>query len=58
MLPFFDPFVDLSVRRNFLLKLAKALLYFGAPPHRIESQLIAADAILNTRAGLSSPPLR
>ncbi|KXN85677.1 Pheromone-regulated membrane protein 10 [Leucoagaricus sp. SymC.cos] len=41
---------DLAVRRNFLLKLAKALLYFGAPPHRIESQLIAADTILNTRA--------
>jgi len=54
---FFDPCVDLSVRRNFLLKLAKALLYFGAPPHRIESQLIAADAILNTRAGLSATPV-
>ncbi|KAF9447803.1 hypothetical protein P691DRAFT_91019 [Macrolepiota fuliginosa MF-IS2] len=42
---------DLGVRRNFLLKLAKALLYFGAPPHRIESQLIAADNILATKAG-------
>ncbi|EKM84209.1 hypothetical protein AGABI1DRAFT_124531 [Agaricus bisporus var. burnettii JB137-S8] len=41
---------DLIVRRRFLLKLAKALLYFGAPPHRIESQLISADAILNTKA--------
>ncbi|KAF5352560.1 hypothetical protein D9756_006060 [Leucocoprinus leucothites] len=41
---------DLTVRRNFLLKLAKALLYFGAPPHRIESQLVAADATLNTKA--------
>lgn len=55
---FSDFFVDLTVRRNFLLKLAKALLYFGAPPHRIESQLIAADAILDTRAGLSILSLR
>ncbi|CCL98503.1 uncharacterized protein FIBRA_00502 [Fibroporia radiculosa] len=33
-------------RQKFVLKLAKALLTFGAPSHRIESQLEAASVIL------------
>lgn len=35
----------------FILKLAKALLSFGAPSHRIESQLAAASDILDAQAG-------
>ena len=34
-----------------MLKLAKALLSFGAPSHRIESQLSAASNILDAQAG-------
>ncbi|KZT02409.1 DUF1212-domain-containing protein [Laetiporus sulphureus 93-53] len=37
-------------RQKFALKLAKALLTFGAPSHRIESQLDAASAILKLDA--------
>ncbi|PFH54823.1 hypothetical protein AMATHDRAFT_72583 [Amanita thiersii Skay4041] len=37
-------------RRKFILKLAKALLAFGAPSHRIESQLTAAATILGVEA--------
>ncbi|KAF8203194.1 hypothetical protein BJ912DRAFT_842444 [Pholiota molesta] len=37
----------MAVRRKFILKLAKALLTFGAPSHRIESQLLAAAKILD-----------
>ncbi|KAJ6519652.1 hypothetical protein C8R45DRAFT_29694 [Mycena sanguinolenta] len=37
-------------RRKFILKLAKALMTFGAPSHRIESQLIAASKILDAQA--------
>ncbi|KAJ8083802.1 pheromone-regulated protein prm10 [Marasmius tenuissimus] len=37
---------DITLRRKFLLKLAKALLTFGAPSHRIQSQLAAASDIL------------
>lgn len=37
-------------RHNFLLKLAKALMTFGAPSHRIESQLLAAARILEVDA--------
>ncbi|PPQ63006.1 hypothetical protein CVT24_006112 [Panaeolus cyanescens] len=37
-------------RRQFILKLAKALLAFGAPSHRIESQLQAASEILDAHA--------
>ncbi|KAG6885403.1 hypothetical protein C0993_002136 [Termitomyces sp. T159_Od127] len=42
---------DVTTRRKFILKLAKALLSFGAPSHRIESQLKAASDILDTQAG-------
>ncbi|KNZ75674.1 hypothetical protein J132_02448, partial [Termitomyces sp. J132] len=41
---------DVTNRRKFILKLAKALLSFGAPSHRIESQLKAASDILDTQA--------
>jgi uncharacterized membrane protein YjjP (DUF1212 family) len=37
-------------RQNFLIKLAKALMTFGAPSHRIESQLIACSRILEVEA--------
>ncbi|KIL68095.1 hypothetical protein M378DRAFT_185147 [Amanita muscaria Koide BX008] len=37
-------------RQGFLLKLSRALMTFGAPSHRIESQLIAAARILEVEA--------
>lgn len=37
-------------RQEFLLKLAKSLMTFGAPSHRIESQLVAAARILEVEA--------
>ncbi|RDB29568.1 Pheromone-regulated membrane protein 10 [Hypsizygus marmoreus] len=40
----------MTKRRKFILKLAKALLSFGAPSHRIESQLAAASDILDAQA--------
>ncbi|KAK7060506.1 pheromone-regulated protein prm10 [Paramarasmius palmivorus] len=42
--------VSMAHRQEFLLKLAKALMAFGAPSHRIESQLIAAGRILEVQA--------
>lgn len=45
---------EIGKRRKFILKLAKALLAFGAPSHRIESQLTAAATILGVSAGRSS----
>ncbi|TFK29373.1 DUF1212-domain-containing protein [Coprinopsis marcescibilis] len=41
---------SLRNRQRFLLKLARALMTFGAPSHRIESQLIAAGRILEVQA--------
>ncbi|KAF7306765.1 hypothetical protein MIND_00468200 [Mycena indigotica] len=41
---------DIDDRRRFILKLAKALMTFGAPSHRIESQLVAASKILEAEA--------
>ncbi|KAK0198286.1 hypothetical protein F5146DRAFT_81307 [Armillaria mellea] len=41
---------DIDRRRKFLLKLAKALLSYGAPSHRIGSMLSAASDILGARA--------
>ncbi|KAF9076107.1 hypothetical protein BDP27DRAFT_1442803 [Rhodocollybia butyracea] len=41
---------DIQVRQHFLLKLSKALLSFGAPSHRITSQLAAAALILGVEA--------
>ena len=46
--------VDMTKRRKFILKLAKALLSFGAPSHRLESQLRAASDILDAQAGCYS----
>ncbi|KAK7470495.1 pheromone-regulated protein prm10 [Stygiomarasmius scandens] len=37
-------------RQEFLIKLARALMTFGAPSHRIESQLKAAARILEVQA--------
>jgi uncharacterized membrane protein YjjP (DUF1212 family) len=37
-------------RQGFLLKLSRALMSFGAPSHRIESQLVAAARILEVEA--------
>ncbi|KAF8349736.1 hypothetical protein F5887DRAFT_942173 [Amanita rubescens] len=41
---------EIAKRRKFILRLAKALLAFGAPSHRIESQLTAAATILGVSA--------
>ncbi|TEB35596.1 DUF1212-domain-containing protein [Coprinellus micaceus] len=41
---------SLANRHVFLLKLARALMTFGAPSHRIESQLTAAARILEVQA--------
>ena len=43
-------------RRKFILRLAKALLSFGAPPHRIESQLVSAAALLDCKAAFVHIP--
>jgi uncharacterized membrane protein YjjP (DUF1212 family) len=37
-------------RQTFILRLAKALMMFGAPSHRIESQLEATAAVLEVNA--------
>ncbi|KAI9508342.1 hypothetical protein F5148DRAFT_1356167 [Russula earlei] len=37
-------------RQQFVMKLARALMTFGAPSHRIESQLVAAARILEVDA--------
>jgi hypothetical protein len=42
-----DPFADILVRHKFILKLAKALMAFGAPSHRIEAQLNAIADVLD-----------
>jgi uncharacterized membrane protein YjjP (DUF1212 family) len=41
---------DWDKRRKFLLQLTKALLTYGAPSHRIESQLVSAAEILELDA--------
>ncbi|KAJ7638977.1 DUF1212-domain-containing protein [Roridomyces roridus] len=41
---------SMLTRQEFLLKLARALMSFGAPSHRIESQLVAAARILEVEA--------
>ncbi|KAG8218623.1 hypothetical protein J3R82DRAFT_4287 [Butyriboletus roseoflavus] len=45
-----DDSVAILKRHQFLLKLARALMTFGAPSHRIESQLVAAARILEINA--------
>ncbi|KAG1825753.1 uncharacterized protein BJ212DRAFT_295650 [Suillus subaureus] len=47
---------DIDKRRAFMLKLAKCLLAFGAPSHRIESQLATASQILDARASFVHIP--
>ncbi|WWC88855.1 uncharacterized protein L201_003770 [Kwoniella dendrophila CBS 6074] len=41
---------DILTRQQFILKLAKALMTFGAPSHRIESQLSATALVLEIDA--------
>ena len=43
-------FEALLNRQQFIMKLARALMTFGAPSHRIESQLVAAARILEVDA--------
>src|SRR5882762_2417265 len=43
-------------RREFILKLAKALLSYGAPSHRIESQLAMVSSILEARVSFVHIP--
>jgi uncharacterized membrane protein YjjP (DUF1212 family) len=43
-------------RREFILKLAKALLSYGAPSHRIESQLAMVSTILEARVSFVHIP--
>lgn len=43
-------FEDRVDRRDFILKLTQALLTFGSPSYRIESQLLAASVILEVDA--------
>nr|GAT47838.1 predicted protein [Mycena chlorophos] len=47
---------ELDNRIKFILKLANALVTFGAPSHRIESQLVAASKILDVQAGFVHLP--
>ncbi|THH15504.1 hypothetical protein EW146_g4980 [Bondarzewia mesenterica] len=41
------PFLN---RQRFIMKLGRALMFFGAPSHRIESQLHAACRVLDVKA--------
>lgn len=41
---------DILQRHNFLLKLAKALMTYGSPSHRLESQLSATAQVLEVDA--------
>jgi uncharacterized membrane protein YjjP (DUF1212 family) len=47
---------DIDKRRKFVLKLAKCLISFGAPSHRIESQLSTASKILDAKAAFVHIP--
>ncbi|KAI0756791.1 hypothetical protein C8Q80DRAFT_56146 [Daedaleopsis nitida] len=47
---------DYVARQKFLLRLAKSLLSFGAPSHRIESQLNSASDILDVSVGFVHLP--
>ena len=49
--PLFCPFfLAILSRQQFIMKLARCLMAFGAPSHRIESQLAAAARILEVDA--------
>ena len=41
---------DVMTRQDFIMKLAKALMVFGAPSHRVESQLSATALVLEIDA--------
>ncbi|KAG8934779.1 hypothetical protein FRC01_000460 [Tulasnella sp. 417] len=40
----------LIAKQNFILKLARALMLYGAPSHRLESQLVATAKVLSVPA--------
>ena len=46
----------IEVRQAFLMTIARALLAFGAPSHRIESQLLSAARILEVDAEFTHMP--
>ena len=50
------PCTALVNRQHFLMRLAKALLTFGAPSHRLESQLLSAARILEVDAEFTHMP--
>lgn len=47
---------DYEERQDFVIWLAKSLLHFGAPSHRIDSQLNSAAEILNLHVGFVHLP--
>ncbi|PIL31734.1 hypothetical protein GSI_06438 [Ganoderma sinense ZZ0214-1] len=51
-----DHVEDYVSRQKFILRLAKALLSFGAPSHRIESQLHSAGETLNVNVAFVHLP--
>jgi uncharacterized membrane protein YjjP (DUF1212 family) len=42
--------IDILTRQRFILTLGKALMAFGAPSHRLESQLVATAQVLEIEA--------
>lgn len=46
----------IALRQKFLITFAKALLTFGAPSHRIESELLAAARILEVDSEFTHMP--
>lgn len=47
---------DIDKRRKFILTLAKSLLTFGSPSHRIDTQLSTASKILDAKAAFVHIP--
>ncbi|GJE96217.1 threonine/serine exporter family protein [Phanerochaete sordida] len=47
---------SIEARQNFLMTFARALLSFGAPSHRMESQLLSAARILEVDAEFTHMP--
>ncbi|KAG9314218.1 hypothetical protein JVU11DRAFT_5005 [Chiua virens] len=47
---------DIDKRRQFILALAKCLLTFGSPSHRIDTQLTTASVMLNAKAAFVHIP--
>ncbi|KAF8560209.1 DUF1212-domain-containing protein [Imleria badia] len=47
---------DIDKRRKFILTLAKCLLTFGSPSHRVDTQLSTASSILDAKAAFVHIP--